>query len=182
MSEKSRRYRDLAARFTTIVEAVPDERWGAPSPCSEWTAREVLEHLTDTQIEFVGRLGLAEHADLNPDPRLRWAETRQLVQSLLDDPETAGFEYEGAFGRTTFEETIDGFYNLDLLLHGWDLARAAGLPDLEAMPPEEVEAVWSQVSSLGDAVRSPGVFGPPVDPGPSPSRQDELLAFTGRQP
>ncbi|MHC3366308.1 maleylpyruvate isomerase N-terminal domain-containing protein [Rhodococcus aetherivorans] len=54
----ARHYRELAAKFTTRVEAVPADRWDAPSPCEGWTARDVLRHVVDTQRQIVTVVGL----------------------------------------------------------------------------------------------------------------------------
>ncbi|WP_164836183.1 maleylpyruvate isomerase N-terminal domain-containing protein [Actinacidiphila soli] len=35
---------DSHGYLRTVVLGVPEERWGEPSPCSEWTARQVLNH------------------------------------------------------------------------------------------------------------------------------------------
>ena len=45
MSEISERFRDLAAKFTRRVDAVPDDRWSSPSPCEGWTTRDVVGHM-----------------------------------------------------------------------------------------------------------------------------------------
>ena len=39
-------YREVAGRFTALVEAVPDAAsWDRPSPVPAWTARDVVGHL-----------------------------------------------------------------------------------------------------------------------------------------
>lgn len=63
---------------------------------------------------------------VDKDPNTAWAEARAAMQALLDDPQRASLEYDRYFGRTTLQKTIDGFLSLDLLIHGWDIARATG--------------------------------------------------------
>ena len=39
-------YREIAGRFTELVEGVPDDAtWNRRSPVPEWTARDVVGHL-----------------------------------------------------------------------------------------------------------------------------------------
>ncbi|HEX2299572.1 MAG TPA: hypothetical protein VHH34_13850 [Pseudonocardiaceae bacterium] len=46
---------------------------------------------------------------VDDDPRRAWAEAREAMQELLDDPDRAGREYDGYFGRTTVQDTVDRF-------------------------------------------------------------------------
>jgi uncharacterized protein (TIGR03083 family) len=36
-------------RLGAVVDAVPAERWNAPTPCSGWSARHLVGHLVDGQ-------------------------------------------------------------------------------------------------------------------------------------
>lgn len=176
VSETADRYRELAARLTDIVEAVPHDRWDDQSPCSDWTALHVLGHLVESQADFLERLDIHDRLLPDDDPRRAWPVLRDGVQGLLDDPAMASTEYESAFGPTTFEQTMGQFFCLDLLVHGWDIARATGLEDHEDMPPEEVERNLAFVRGLGDNARSPGVFGPEVE---MPDGADPQTRFPG---
>ena len=41
-------YREIAGRFTALVEGVPDDAtWDRRSPVPEWTARDVVRHLVE---------------------------------------------------------------------------------------------------------------------------------------
>jgi len=39
MSEISEQYRRLSDEFANKIAKVPDDKWRAPSPCPDWTAR-----------------------------------------------------------------------------------------------------------------------------------------------
>jgi uncharacterized protein (TIGR03086 family) len=183
MADYADRYRNLSARLTRIADQVAPDAWDLPSPCEGWSARDVLAHLVTTQWDFVTRFDFGQ-GDYSPpeDPLRAWPEVRDRVQALLDDPQRALTPYDGYFGPTNFAATIDQFYATDLLVHAWDIARAAGLTDLEAMPADEVRRCLADINSLGDAVRQPGVFGPPVSVPDEAGEQARLLAFTGREP
>jgi hypothetical protein len=41
----AQRYRMLAGDMTDRIAAVPKDRWDAPTPCEDWTARDLVGHL-----------------------------------------------------------------------------------------------------------------------------------------
>lgn len=182
MTEVSERYSRLADEFEAKIGAVPRGAWERPSPCPGWTARNVVGHVIATQGMFLGFVGreLGEVPSVDDDPRAAWAAARSVVQAELDDPERAGTEFDGFLGRTTFEAAVDRFLCFDLVVHGWDLARATGLD--ERIDPKDVDRVRRDAESFGESMRSPQAFGPAVEPPPDADEQDKLLAFLGRRP
>ena len=183
MSEVSERYKRLSDAFATKIAAVPPDAWSLPSPCSEWTTRDVVRHVVTTQGMFLGFVGqdLGDIASVDDDPLAAWNAARAGVQANLDDPERAATEFEGAlFGRMTFETSVDRFLCVDLVVHGWDLARSAGLD--ESIDLDDVVRVRRQAEAFGDAIRSPQAFGPATEPPAGADDQAKLLAFLGRNP
>ena len=182
MTEISERYRALARELTRRVDSVPARSWDNPSPCEEWTARQVLQHLIDSHRDMPGYAGdpLVFEKSVDDDPHAAWVEARDAMQALLDDPQRAGKEYDGMFGRTSVQRSVDTFLGLDLLIHGWDIARATGQD--ETLPEEEVTRVSGDVQSLGDNLRRGGVCGPAVPVPDDAPEQDRLLAALGRTP
>ena len=126
MTEISDRYRRRAAAFTERVEAVPDDRWDAQSPCEDWVARDIVQHMVDNGARFYGLVGreLPAGPSVADDPVGAWVSVRDAVQQGLDDPDVAEREYEGQMGTGTLESGIDRFASPDLVIHTWDLARA----------------------------------------------------------
>ena len=182
MSEVSERYRRLAGALTEKIEQVPSDRWSSQSPCENWTSRDLVRHVVDVHGMFMGLVGrhLQPGPDVKSDPLGAWTSARDQMQSDLDDPERAAAEFDGHSGRSTFAEAVDRFVCFDLNIHGWDLARAAGLD--ERIEPEELPKLWATAESFGDAIRSENVCGPPVEVPDDASEQDRLLAFLGRRP
>ena len=181
------RFRRMAARFTTVVDAIPSSAWGAPSPCEAWSVRDVVEHVVDSEREFLGRMPFGRPAgspgvdEPAGDPLDRWRRIRDMMQAALDDPASSSHSYEGYFGPTTFAETVDTFYTDDLLVHSWDVARGAGLTALEPMDASDMKATRARLEPMGDALRSPGIYGPPVEPAGGGTAQAAFLAWTGRR-
>ena len=182
MTEISDRYRRLSQAFADTVAEVPEDRWENPSPCEDWTARDVVRHVVQTPGIFWGMIGreYPEPPSVDDDPAAAVAAARDAMQRARDDPATATTEFDGFFGRTSFEQAVDRFVNFDLVVHRWDLARATGLD--ETMPPDEVARLSEEVAGYGDAARSPGVFGPEIDVPPDADPQAALLGQLGRHP
>jgi uncharacterized protein (TIGR03086 family) len=182
MTEISDRYRRLSTAFTEKVAATPDGRWESPSPCKEWTARDVLRHIVDTHGNFLGMVGrsMGDIPSVDDEPLAAWIAARDTVQADLDDPARASAEYDGRFGRSTFERAVDGFLCFDQVIHGWDLARATGQD--ERIDPAEVQRIGSDISGFGDMLTKSGACGPPIEPPPGADDQTRLLMALGRRP
>ena len=78
------RYRTLSARFSQLVDAVPDDRWNRQSPCEDWKAVDVFEHVVTTEAEHLKRMGfeLPESID-GLEPHKAWPIVRERVQLSL---------------------------------------------------------------------------------------------------
>jgi uncharacterized protein (TIGR03086 family) len=82
-------------------------------------------------------------------------------------------------GEQPFATLVDTLLCTDTLIHTWDLARAAGLD--ERLDADAVARARAFVEPLGDMMRSPGGFGPPLEPAPGADDQGRFLAFCGRE-
>jgi uncharacterized protein (TIGR03086 family) len=182
MSEIAERYRRLSDAFAATIAHVPPDRWGDPSPCTDWTARDVVRHIVDTQGMFLGFVGeqMPPIPSVDDDPAAAWDAARAVIQGELDDPERAGAEFDGHFGRTRFDTAVDRFLGSDLVVHRWDLARATGQD--EHIDPTDAQRLLDAGAAFGDALRQPGVCGPAVEVPPDADLQTRVVAFYGRQP
>jgi uncharacterized protein (TIGR03086 family) len=182
MTDISDRYRRNAEAFAATIAAVPAEGWGAPSPCGEWDARDVVRHVVQAHGTFEGLVGreLRPGPSVDDDPAAAFAAARDQVQAELDDPALADVEFDGFAGRSTFAGGVDRFLSTDLVVHRWDLARATGGD--ERIPDDEVARVRAEMEGMGDAMRGPGAFGPEVEPPADADEQTRLLCFLGRRP
>lgn len=174
------RYRRLAARLTSRIDAVPSDKWDVASTCEGWTVRDVVRHIVDTQkgsLEPVG-LSIPDGPSADENPVAAWVHTRDAMQDILDDPARAHLEYDGHFGRTDLASSIGSFYSLDLIVHAWDIAHPAGVEDTIA--DEDLDFVEAFIEKLGDNIRMDGVCGPAVEVPDSADRQTKVLAQLGR--
>jgi uncharacterized protein (TIGR03086 family) len=182
MTQIADRYRELADAFQDKVVRVAPERWTAPSPCEGWDARDVVRHVVDVHGMMLGPLDrqLSPAPSVDEDVGAAFAAARADVEAVLDDPAAAGTEYDGALGRTRVDQTIDRFLGFDLVVHGWDLARATGQD--ETIAPGRVAETWAMAEGLGDNIRRAGVCGPAVAVPEDAPLQDRLLGLLGRDP
>jgi len=181
MTEISERYHRLSDAFAAKIAEVPADRWDAPTPCPEWTVRNLVGHVVSTQGMI---LGLADRSigdlpSVDDDPLGAFNAARGVVQRDLEDPQVATIEFEGQWGKRSLEQAVDRFLNTDLVVHGWDLAHAAGLD--ERIAPDDMERVRTAAESFGEAMRSPRAFGPEVEAPAGADEQTRLLAFLGRR-
>jgi uncharacterized protein (TIGR03086 family) len=181
MEEVADRYRRLASVMTAKIENVPADAWDNPSPCEEWTARDVVRHVVDVHGRFQGLVGrtLVEHPAVDDDPVGAFAVVRDQMQADLADPAKAEQEYDGRLGRSTFGRSVDGFICFDLVVHGWDLSRATGQD--ETIDAGDVAQIQAQVDAMGEVMRANGVIGPAVEPAADASAQERLLGALGRR-
>ena len=181
MEQVADRYRRLAAALTDKIVAVPASAWSNPSPCEAWTARDVVRHLVDVheRCQALVERRLAEHPSVDEDPLGAFVAVRDQTQADLEDPASRDAEYDGQFGRSTFGKAVDGFVCFDLVVHGWDLARATGQD--ETIEPQDVERLTGMVDAMGETMRANGVIGPPVEPSADASAQTRLLNALGRR-
>jgi uncharacterized protein (TIGR03086 family) len=190
MNEIADRYRRHADAFEAKVAAVRPDQWTNPSPCEKWTARDVVDHIVSMHgymLRPVGR-SLPPSGDV---ALAAFRAARAAVEEVLADPTLAGQQTDTPAGRMTVAEQIDQVVSDDLVLHGWDLARATGQD--EAMDPADVDRLWAATSAippeLMERYRTPGAFGPGVEvfgpevavPEDAPL-QDRLLGLIGRNP
>jgi uncharacterized protein (TIGR03086 family) len=190
VNEIADRYRRHADAFEAKVAAVRPEQWTNRSPCEKWTARDVVDHIVAMHGHMLSPVGrsLPPSGD---DALAAFRAARGAVEEVLADAALAEQQADTPAGRMTVAEQIDRVVSDDLVLHGWDLARATGQD--EAMDPDDVERMWAATSAipaeLMEAYRTPGAFGPGVEVfGPQAAvpedapLQDRLLGLVGRDP
>lgn len=179
MNPTSIAYEASLRPLSLLLGAVPAEAWANPSPCTEWTARDVVVHMIDTQRNL-----LTEHGhDLGPTPDLTdlatgFRDHAERVLSLMSSDEVTDAAYDGFFGPTTVGATLEQFYVWDMLVHRWDIARATG--GNEVLTPEELDRIEAGADTFGSALHMDGICGPAVPVPADADRQTLLLARLGR--
>ncbi|WP_405675263.1 TIGR03086 family metal-binding protein [Streptomyces sp. NBC_01511] len=174
--------------FTDRVHAVRADQWGAPTPCAEWSVRDLVSHLTAEQLWVPPLVGegrtMAEVGDafdgdvLGDDPVATWDRAAAASR--------AAFAGRGALERTvrlSFGPTrADAYCSqmvLDAVVHTWDLSRGIGAN--ERLPRPLVDFALKEVAPYADSLPQSGLFDPPLEPPPGADAQTRLLALLGRE-
>lgn len=173
------RYRRLSATFASRIERVPPDLWGAPTPCTDWSVRDLVAHVVEMHEVHLSRVGrtVRPGPSVQEDPLGAFLSIRDQVQADLEDPVRARATFAGRFGRLTFAQVIDRAVCLDLAVHGWDLARATGQDD--RIDPTDLPHFWEVIELTGEEALRFG-FGPALQPPPGADEQTRLLAHLGR--
>lgn len=174
-------YRSLNAALSSVLVRVDEKAWGNDSPCSEWKAVDVLRHLIATQRSFLEERGIPLHEELrvDNDPVAAWSQHSSGVQDLLEDPKVSDMEYEGYFGPAKVGESMLRFYGFDMVVHRWDIARAAGFD--ERFTSDEMDMLEGAIAGFGESLYGKGICEQPLEVPDDADRQTRILAKLGRK-
>jgi uncharacterized protein (TIGR03086 family) len=174
-------YRSATDRAVAVAQAVRPEQLGLPTPCTEWTVQDLLDHLGGG-AEYL-RAAVAGRAPV-PPVGMSTTDYRRAVDQVLGDiaaPDILERKCLSPLGfEWTVRDAVAGTF-MDVLIHTWDLAHATGQD--ETLEPALVDACVAmflpQMPELG---REAGIIGPAVDVGPDAGSQAQLLGAMGRRP
>lgn len=183
-----------AQRLAELVSAVPDDALGNPTPCSDYTVGDVLDHIQGLTFAFGGAAQKTggEAATMGPQgdatnlpPDWRTSLPRKLAElaAKWDDPQAwEGMTTVG--GQPAPAEMIGVITFGELSVHGWDLARGAGIafePDSSGLQALYDVTSQSLGGANGDAMRGEA-FGPAVPVAADAPLFDRTLGVLGRDP
>ncbi|MGY0489436.1 TIGR03086 family metal-binding protein [Streptomyces sp. WG-D5] len=166
----------------TLVRTTAPDQFGAPTPCKDWTVRDLLDHLVWENTVWGG---LAKgtpptgggHTDnhLGDDHIAAFATAASRAREAFHQPGMLERSFGPGPGRRVVEQLL-----IELLVHGWDLATALGRDrDLE---PDIARAALPVVQDIyGDLPRTTG--GSFALPQPAPEHApalDRVAALLGR--
>jgi uncharacterized protein (TIGR03086 family) len=153
-----------------VAVGLADGRWDRPSPCTEWDARGVLEHVIGFHDVLLLRPLEGKPERPTDDPRTRWAVTAQALSGALARP--------GVVDRK--RASLLGLLTTEVLVHTWDLSVAIGVA--VELDPElcqvGLDRAWAHQKQLEES----GMYAPPIELMEGAGLQARLLAFFGRDP
>lgn len=178
-------FQRAAALSDATVSAVRPDQLGLPTPCTEWTVRQLINHMVTGNLFFISLATgtpppdrTAEHAG---DDHV--ASFRDSLARL-----SAAFSESGFLGKPVL--TPDGEGNGGVLvemrvnefvIHSWDLAKATGQStDLDRELAERVLAAMRASSLLAQVRGEGGPVGEPQSAPAGATPADQLAAFMGR--
>ena len=175
-----------AQRFTALVHGVPDDKWASQTPCTDWTTRDLVNHLVAEHLwaphllrgETVDEVGSRYDGDvIGDEPVSKWDHA--IAESLVAFAKVSDDEPVNlSFGTVPVSEYASQMLS-DLTVHAWDLARGSGQND--RLDPDTVAATLAYAERNVDTFAGSGLFDRPVETD-SADPQDRMLALLGRNP
>lgn len=184
--------RPAVDRMARLLEGVPDSALSADTPCRDCPLDQLIDHVGGMATAFTA----AAHKDLGeltaqtPGPQPAHLEPGWRARitgdlTALGEAWEAPSAWEGMTqaGGVDLPGDMAGRVALDeLVVHGWDVARASGQPyECDDATLEEVEATVRQFRGDNEG-EIPGLFGPRVPVPDDAPPLHRLLGLTGRDP
>ncbi len=181
MNTTQSRFNEARQPLEEVLDAVPADRWSAPSPCEGWTAGDVVGHIIGTQRDFFTERGLdaGTAAVTAADPAASWRTHSDRIADLIGQDAVVTTGFEGFFGPTTVGDTFETFYIWDMFVHRWDIATAAGID--ANLTDGELDVIESGAEAFGDGLYMEGICKPGVETDLDADRLTKVLAKLGRR-
>ena len=164
-----------------VIAGVRPDQYDDKTPCTEWTVRDVLEHIIGV-VHGIGAAAAGQRPApfaLSSDPAAQFETAAAAALAAWRTPGVMDRMIDGGPGPMP-GRILASINLLDTATHAWDLATATGQP---AALPDDVAAAALEASraTISPEMR-PGRFGPEVAVGEGASLTDELVTFLGRTP
>jgi uncharacterized protein (TIGR03086 family) len=195
MEERPMAFTDLepaAQRMSDLISRVPDELLEAPTPCGKYTVADLLDHVAGLAVAF-GEAAAKTSGDRSAPPvgdgsRLGSDWRSRIPQDLVHltqawrDPtartgmtKAGGIEMPGEVAAVVALE--------ELVIHGWDLARAAGETyGCDAPTLTVVEGFIAQFAGPDQGDLRGDAYGDPVVTDEQAPLLDRVIGLSGRDP
>jgi uncharacterized protein (TIGR03086 family) len=176
---------DATSRF---VAGIGNIDWAAPMPCSEWTVRELLNHVLygTVWIEdiFAGKtvedVGAKYDGDLIGDDALASYDAAvDSAKAAIAKPGAMNQVCHLRRGDVIGSDYLTSMFT-DSFIHGWDLAKATGQDVM--LDPDLVTIAFDLAKLREERFRTSPAFGQgrAADPGEDAPSQARLLSILGR--
>lgn len=169
---------------------ISDANREAPTPCTEWTVTQVLQHAIGDQLAWAAAIGVGTGPSENPfapSGRLD-GSVDDLIVPALDTARTAwaGVRSDDDAVPTPLPQgalpapIAAAACGLDAAVHAWDIAVALGQPG----PLSDALAVrlLPAARAIVEPLRQFGAYAPALPPRPEDDHVAELLRYLGRDP
>lgn len=167
------------------MDGVRADQWHAPTPNTEWDVKQVANHIIGENLwagELLRGKSIAEVGNkfdvAGSDPAAAYRASVSVATDAVTAPGAMETVCHLSFGDFTGAEYSAQLF-LDLLIHGWDIAKATHQDT--RLPPELVEACIPIAQQMTSLARSTGVYGDDLPVSPDADQQTKLLALVGRR-
>lgn len=179
-----------AASFVEIVRTIDPDQLQARTPCSGYDVRGLVDHLLfwGPSLEGAARKeSVSPPAASEADVDLTRGDWAAALETQVERT-VAAWSEPGAWEGTTqlgspmeLPASLIGDMVLgELVVHGWDLARATG--QHLTVDDEVGEHLVEAVAKTAEQGREMGVYGPEVAVPDTARPLDRVLGLTGRDP
>lgn len=170
-----------------IVAGIAPEQLDQSTPDAGWDVRTLLNHVVSGNLwaaELAAGRTIEEVGDqfdgdvIGNDPASAYDRSAEPAAAAFEAPGALDAPCAVSYGPVP-GSVYAGHRFIDVLIHGWDLAKATGQDS--RIDPELVDACLEVVEPQAELFRGAGVFGPAITPPPGAGAQERLLALLGRQ-
>ncbi|WP_067486315.1 TIGR03086 family metal-binding protein [Actinomadura hibisca] len=181
---------EAARALAEVVSGVKDDQLTAPTPCPDYTVADLLDHVDGLASAFT-RAAAKDFADgpstppsvdgsrLDAEWRTRVPEKLTALAEAWRDP--AAWEGMTQAGGIDLPGELAGLIALDeVVVHGWDVARATGQP--YRVSDDVVEACMGLFDPAAGEMPEGAPFGPPVAVPADAAPLERLVGLSGRDP
>ncbi len=183
-------FRPACDAVSRVVRGIRDDQLGASTPCAGLTVADLLDHLGGLALAFTwaatretppgGASASFDGANLADGWRTEIPAALDRLAEVWAEP--AAYAGMTMAGPIEMPAQVAALVGLDeVVVHGWDLARATGQPyDPDAAVVEASLAFASSFETPPDAGEGP--FCPPVPVPATAPALHRLVGATGRDP
>jgi uncharacterized protein (TIGR03086 family) len=165
------------------VSGIREDQWSAATPCTEWSVRDLVNHVVSEELwtvplvhgSTIAEVGDRFDGDVLGDDPLATSHRAAAEAAAAGDETGSGAKVHLSYGDEDAEEYLHQLA-ADHLVHGWDLAVATGADT--HLDPQLVQEVSAWFAGHEDAYRAAGAIGPNLSATGDP--QTDLLAAFGR--
>lgn len=165
-----------------LIDRIAADQWTAPTPCTEWTVRDVVNHLVGTNFVIVAMFEESPMPErgadrLGDDPAGAYRRSDAALRAAAARPGVLERSQKSPLGVSTGASRLQ-WRIADLLTHMWDLVQATGVA--AELPDDLTEQALTFVRAQLPGQSRAGRFADPQPVADDAPAIDRLAAFTGR--
>jgi uncharacterized protein (TIGR03086 family) len=177
-----------AAEAAKVVNGVPEATLDAPTPCNDWDLRTLLNHMILWTSYSAERRAHGESVaedlmtkDFTAEPGFRDDYARQIDRAVQAWSGPKAWTGElGVMGDATPAADVGAMLIMEMVLHGWDVAKATG-QEYHA-DDATAEALLHTVQEQAELFRKYQGFADAIEAPEGATALDRALRLSGRDP
>ena len=169
------------------VAAITSDQMALPTPDDEWDVRALLNHVISGNLwaaELAAGATIEQVGDrldgdmVGDDPLTAYDRSAQAAAAAFEAPGALDAPCAVSYGPVP-GSVYAGHRFVDVLIHGWDLAKATSQDT--TLDPPLVSASLDVLAPQIEALQASGAFGSPIEVPTDADPQTQLLGLLGRQ-